>query len=318
MRGRLARLAVLVALAAVSCDAEGLPTLMSPDDAPRRGSISRREWHNLQYAGTGERQRLDVYLPDRGAGPFPVVVWIHGGSWERGDKSLAPYMAQARLVGAGYAVASINYRYSTEARHPAQVSDAKAAVRYLRAHADALLLDSGRVAAWGGSAGGYLAAMLATTADVPALDDPSLGNAGQSARVQALIAYYPLVDFTTLDAHMQSRGCGFFDGVAWSAAGSSASRMLGFTVADHPDSAAAASPLAYVTPDDPPTFVLHGAADCTVPLPQGLQLYEAMSAVLDPGRVKLRVIPDAGHGAPQFDMPDVAADVAAFLSTHLR
>ncbi|HEX5870020.1 MAG TPA: prolyl oligopeptidase family serine peptidase, partial [Longimicrobium sp.] len=202
--------------------------------------------------------------------------------------------------------------------HPAQISDAKAAVRFLRAYAPRFLLDSARVAAWGGSAGGYLAAMLATTADVASLDDPSLGHQEQPSRVQALVAFYPLVDFTTLDAQMAARRCGLFDGVEWGSPGSAVSRLLGFTVADDAVRATAASPLAYLGPDDPPTLIVHGAIDCTVPVDQAWQLYEAVDAVLADDQVRLRVLPDAGHGGPEFDTADVAGEVARFLAQHMR
>src|SRR4051812_30405254 len=86
---------------------------------------------NLEYVKDGhERNKLDLYLPDKVTNPLPVVVWIHGGAWRAGSKDRCPIVS---LVGSGYAVASINYRFLDHADFPAQIEDCKAAIRWLRA-----------------------------------------------------------------------------------------------------------------------------------------------------------------------------------------
>ncbi|HET8622729.1 MAG TPA: alpha/beta hydrolase [Gemmatimonadales bacterium] len=142
---------------------------------------------NLEYARiAGRSLRLDLYLPAAsGPGPWPVVLWFHG---QPGRRSPTP---ARQLVRCGYAVASVEYRSPRAARFPAQVLDGRAAVRWIRANAARLGLDADHIAAWGESAGGYLAVMLATSADVGTFDTAA-GNAAQSdsGRIQAAVNYF--------------------------------------------------------------------------------------------------------------------------------
>src|SRR6187431_2278789 len=114
---------------------------------------------DLAYVTGGHpRQRLDLYLPPE-SGSAPLIVWIHGGAFRMGSKEdRVPF----EMLEQGYAIASLNYRLSQHAHFPAQIEDCKAAVRWLRAHADSYWLDQSRFASWGESAGGHLAAMLGT------------------------------------------------------------------------------------------------------------------------------------------------------------
>jgi acetyl esterase/lipase len=130
-----------------------------------------------------------------------LVIFIHGGGFSGGDKrDVAPKLTP--LLQQGFAVASINYRLSGEARFPAAAQDVKAAVRYLRAHAAAHGIDPGRFALWGESAGANLAALAGTTNSRRTIfDDPGLGNEGTSSSVQAVIDWYGPIDF----AHRESQ-----------------------------------------------------------------------------------------------------------------
>jgi acetyl esterase/lipase len=148
---------------------------------------SRTAIRNLEYARAGGRSlHLDLYLPSGpGLGLWPVVLWFHG---QPGRKSPTP---ARRLTAAGFAVASVEYRATRSARFPAQLRDARAAVRWIRANAARFGLDPGRIAAWGESAGGYLAAMLATTAGVMALDSTAGAEPlTDSSRIQAAVDYF--------------------------------------------------------------------------------------------------------------------------------
>ena len=120
---------------------------------PADVSHVRRKWLDVTYAPTSAAQRLDIYLPDEGDGPFPVIFYTHGGAFAIGDKRdlhLLPYL---RGLERGYAVVSVNYRLSGEAIFPAGLQDAKAAIRWLRAHGGEYGLDASRIAACGGSSG---------------------------------------------------------------------------------------------------------------------------------------------------------------------
>ncbi len=141
---------------------------------------------------------IDLWVPN-GSGPFPVVLYVHGGAWLEGDRGEAAPIAP-RLASRGYVVASIDYRLSGAARFPAQIQDAKAAVRWLRAHAGDYDLDEGRIAAWGSSAGAHLAALLGTSGGVAALEDLAQGGFARSSRVQAVVDWYGPTDFRQMDA----------------------------------------------------------------------------------------------------------------------
>ena len=139
---------------------------------------------DLAYADQSEAQKLDLYLPTTGDGPFPVVMMVHGGGFMFGDKADGAGLTGVdQLLEAGYAVASINYRLSGEATWPAQIYDAKAAVRFLRANAAQYNLDPERFGAWGASAGGNLVAMLGTTCDVTELEGADLGGHRERRRI---------------------------------------------------------------------------------------------------------------------------------------
>ena len=144
---------------------------------------------DIEYARVGNKSlKLDLYVPD-GAGPFPVIVWVHGGGWTSGDKALSASGPQVRQTARGYAVASINYRFSQEAKFPAQIEDCKAAVRWLRAHAAEHNLDPARIAVWGDSAGGHLASLMGASGGASDLEGDE-GNLDYSSRVEAVVDWF--------------------------------------------------------------------------------------------------------------------------------
>ena len=141
------------------CGADGT----SPPSEPTAPTPQPAADHlDVAYTTVPRRIALDLYTP-AGTPPFPVVVWVHGGSWVSGDRALFPGHPALRLRDRGYAVATIDYRLVPEGFFPAQSHDCKAAVRWLRGNADRYGLDRSRVAAWGASAGGHLAALLGTS-----------------------------------------------------------------------------------------------------------------------------------------------------------
>jgi acetyl esterase/lipase len=172
-------------------------------------AIPRPSVEDLAYANKSSAEKLDLYLPKTGSAEAPVVIWMHGGGFRVGDKRSmprrdfgpppkpigvdGPYQIQvpdvAALTAKGYAVVSLNYRLGL-GLVPA-VQDGKAAVRFLRANANKYHLDPAKIAVWGNSAGGLIAALLGVTGDQESIfDDPSLGNAGLSTDVQAVVVWF--------------------------------------------------------------------------------------------------------------------------------
>ena len=266
-----------------------------------------RTFKDVEYARAGsKRLLLDIYLPD-GAGPFPVIIWIHGGSWLSGDKDGGPAIRQASR---GYAVASINYRLSYEAKFPAQLEDCKAAVRWLRANAATYNLDPTRIAAWGSSAGGHLAALLGTTADVADLEG-DLGNATFSSRVQTVIDWYGPTDL--LKMNQQALPCNVID---HDSVLSPESLLIGCAIQTCKEKTERANPIRYITADDPPFLIMHGTADCLVSPLQSQIFYDALQTIgLDSTLIFLQ---GAGHGGDAFDKSDTLKIVDDFLDLHLK
>jgi len=249
---------------------------------------------DIEYANlTGYRaQTLDLYRPAARGGPKPLVIWIHGGGWNRGDARTSSAYADwpgvlAQLAARGFVVASVNYRLSGEARFPAQIQDVKAAIRFLRANAVRFGIDPARVYAWGGSAGGHLAALTATSCGVeafaPAASTGRLTSAearvakppGESDCVQGAVVWFGVFDLAD--------------------AGSvNVPGLLGCDPAACADKAAAASPLTYVDGKDPPMVLMHGLADEEVAPRQTQAMAAALKAAGVP--VQTLFIPKVGHG----------------------
>lgn len=260
--------------------------------ARRTGQAETRK--AIAYATTSPRQTLDLYLPESdGSTVYPLVILIHGGAFFRGDSGDMADLAKL-LSTKGFAAASINYRLSGDAAFPAGVQDAAAAVRYLRANAPSWGLDPHRIAVWGESAGGHLAAMIGATAGQKRFDDGSLGNAGVSSQVQAVVSWFGPSDFSTMDEQAKAAGC---DASAQFHHGpdSPESRWLGAPLASVPDQVQAASVVRAVDEASslPPYFLVHGERDCTVAPGQSTQLKQAFDR--RSAQVTLTVVPNAGH-----------------------
>jgi acetyl esterase/lipase len=261
------RCAVLGLLTTVATTALAQPPgRVSPALALPEGTKVLRD---LAYVEGGhERQKLDLYLPPSGS-RWPLVVSIHGGAFRMGSKDAEPARSAGAFVAQGYAVAAINYRLSQHAVFPAQIEDCKAAVRWLRANAGRHGYDPSRIASYGGSAGGHLAAMLGVTGDVKGFDVGS--NLELSSRVQAVVDLFGPTDFLQMDAHRPNA-----QAMAHETRDSPESQLVGGHIRAHPDRVARANPITYVTPDDPPFLIVHGDADVLVPHHQSVLLEAAL------------------------------------------
>jgi acetyl esterase/lipase len=207
---------------------------------------------------------LDLYLPKNGAGPFPAVVYIHGGGWLNGNKTAFQRQA-AYMATKGYAGACIEYRLSGEAIYPAALYDSKAAVRWVRANAAKYRIDSDKIGAAGGSAGGHLVALLGTTAGMSSMEGDS-GSPGISSGVRAVAAFNPAVDLVS------------FGKLDPANTESSVYKFLGCNYASNPKLWAQATPLTYVSKSSAPVLFLHGTADTTVPYKQSVDMMEKLKA----------------------------------------
>jgi acetyl esterase/lipase len=284
-----------------------------PPESP--AVLTERTFTAVAYATTSAANVLDLYLPTSGTGPFPVVVFIHGGGFQAGSRNQGFLLAQY-LITRGYAVASIDYRLSGEAKFPAQIYDVKAAIRFLRANAVKYALNAAAFATWGESAGAGLAALAGTSGDVHALEDLSQGNSTVSSRVQAAVDLFGPINFLTMDSEF--RELGLTGAQVHDSAGSPESRLIGAPVQSRPDLCAMYNPESYISPDDPPFFVQHGSADLGIPYLQGQRFAEKLTAVLGSGRVRWTLFPGAVHSDMVFDTASNWSTLAGFLDTFLR
>ncbi|MEU5690860.1 alpha/beta hydrolase [Actinosynnema sp. NPDC020468] len=247
---------------------------------------------------------LDLTVP-RVSGPVPVVVWIHGGAWLGGSHlhvGSPPWVRRAAglVLDAGMAFASVQYRLSGETPFPGQLHDVKAAVRWLRRFGGPLGLDTDRIGAWGESAGGHLAALLALTG-ADAESEGGNGVTEGTGEVRAVVDFYGPADLATM-GHDEPT--------------SPESLLLGGPVPERVREARSASPVTHVRPDAPPLLLVHGEQDRVVPFAQSRALADALVAV--GASVELVPVPGADHVLLGVD-PNPVVDLAvAFLDRALR
>lgn len=268
-----------------------------------------RMFENMAYVGDGHpRHTLDLYLPanSRPQEKIPLIIWIHGGGWQKGSKDLIA--RNSFVLEQGFALASINYRLSSEAIFPAQIHDCKAAIRYLRRHARSFGIDATKFGVWGASAGGHLAALAGTSGNAPALEG-DLGETKIDSQVQAVCDFYGPTDLITMGQHVRSKPDQQQPPQAWPE-----TKLLGGRIVDHPERARAASPASYVSPGDPPFLFIHGDSDPLVPLDQSVSLQRK----LQQAGVRANVITVKGAGHGFFREPEIHDRIVAFFQQHLQ
>jgi acetyl esterase/lipase len=261
---------------------------------------------DIQYATTptGEPLRLDLHTPDSGAGA-PLIVWIHGGAWENGNKSAMPL---APVIERGFAVASLDFSPASKAPFPGQVHEIKAAIRFLRAQAKQYGYDASRIAIAGASSGAHLAAVVGTSNGHRELEGTLGEHPSESSAVQAIVSYFAATNLTTILAQSTPFGLGVREPAL--------KRLLGAAPKDAEPLARLASPIFQVDRDDPPLLLFHGDQDPQIPINQSHELegaYEQQG--LD---AELIVVHGAAHGGDAFYSSQNVQRVAAFLSAQLE
>jgi acetyl esterase/lipase len=269
----------------------------SPDYAAS-GIESAKSWIDLDYVGDGATGHLmDIHLPRTGNGPFPVVVCIYGSAWFSNNWKANTFTTGLgqRLLKEGFAVVSVNYRSSHDAKFPAQIQDCKAAIRFVRANSKIFSLDSHFIAVTGWSSGGHLAAMCGTTNGIQSTQingltvdiEGSLGkNTGQSSKVNAVIDWFGPTDFLIMDQ------CG--SSMKHDDPNSPESSLIGGPIQENKDKVALANPISYVNRGNPPFLIFHGDKDPLVPHCQSEKLNDKLQKEKVP--VELILVPGGEHG----------------------
>jgi acetyl esterase/lipase len=230
---------------------------------------------------------VDIYMPPKKGGPKPLILYIHGGGWIAGHTrhsgALSNFPAVlAQLASEGFVVASLEYRLSGEAPFPAQLQDARAALRYLKANAGTYGLDAAKVGVWGGSAGGHLTALTAFSCDDTSLD-PAPAPAGSEC-VQSAVTWYGVFDFAPLLKRSIETG----------GLGAAENKLLGCAPAScAEDKVKAVSPASYIDAKDPPILLIHGEKDMVVDVSQSRNVEVQLNAA--GVAVESIYIPDVDH-----------------------
>ena len=255
----------------------------------------------------GEELQLDLARPD-GQGPYPAIVFIHGGGWRGGNR--AGYRREIEEAARrGYVAVTVSYRLTQpdeqrKAKYPfpAQVHDVKCAVRWLRASADKYRVDPERIGVTGGSAGGHLSLMLGVTDESAGLEGEGC-HSDQSSRVQAVVNVFGPTDM--LQLHKTSEG---------------AAPIVASFLGGEPGEAEAAyrdaSPITYVDSGDPPILTIHGTADTLVPPDQAERFDAAMKKA--GAEHKLLLLEKQGHGFRGEALGEAQQAMYAFFDEHLK
>ncbi len=251
-------------------------------------------WKDLNYAGDGKSYHtLDIYSPTSSNNKSPLILTIYGSAWKSNRSKASKYIKKSLikpLIDAGFAVASINHRSSTDALFPAQIHDVKAAIRFLRGNASEYKIDPSFVGVTGSSSGGHLAAMAGTTSHNKLMD----GNIGSflnyDSHVNAVVDWFGPTDFLLMDI------CG--SKMVHDAVNSPESKLIGGAIQENKEKASAANPINYISSKTPPFLIIHGMVDLTVPYCQSKVLKMALErANIESELISVR---DGGHGKNVF------------------
>ena len=234
----------------------------------------------------GHALKLDLHLP-KTAARSPLIVWVHGGAWRAGSKGDMPLEA---IVAEGYAIASVDYRLSTEAKFPAQIHDIKAAIRFLRAHAGEWNLPAEKIVIAGNSAGGHLAALVGVSNGQAELEGTEGTCRDASSSVQGIVSFYGASNLTTILDQSTPHGL--------SVRVPALDLLLGGNPRDFPALTRLASPIFHVDGGDPPLLLLHGDQDPQMPIEQSIELRDTYQKANLP--VQYVVVPGAAHGGDAF------------------
>jgi acetyl esterase/lipase len=253
---------------------------------------------DIPYADKGtQAQRLDIVYPFAGEAPYKVIVNFHGGGWEAGNKRSAGSAAVLWATYQGYAVVNAGYRLSGEAKWPAQIHDAKAAIRFIRANAKKFELDADKIVVWGLSAGGHLAQMLGATNNNRKMEDLSMGNPKTSSAVQGVVSWYGVSEITSL-----SRLSGPF-----------ADKLMGYCIQCKMEKSWTASPIEFVNKNFPPILLVHGTNDQVVPFMQSIKMAKKVNIAAGREQARVRIFINASHGDAAIKTAENVADNLDFV-----
>ena len=257
----------------------------------------KNKFTDIAYATKSDTKKLDIYMPNEGKGPFPVIIAFHGGGFYEGNKSKEYTAPMLQGLNHGYAVVTVDYRLSGEAKFPAAINDANASIRFIKVNAAQYNLNSNKIALWGSSAGGNLAALAGTTGGTNNCYDTSLGNANVLDNVTAVVDWDGPTNFCVMDKQFTESGIREkVQGVLiYDTKYSFPSKYLGQNLSKVPDLCKQADPTTYINSECPPFLIQHGTLDSMIPTQQSVDLAAVIIKEIG-NKVTLTLLDGAGHG----------------------
>jgi len=272
---------------------------MPPSDFKVEANISyiKIKYLDLPYCNLPDSKTLDIYLPDQGNKPFPVLIYFFGGGFLTGDKRGMQLVLPLLARKMGFAIVGVNYTLSNEGEYPDLVYDVKASIRYLRANAEQYGFDPQRFIAIGSSSGGTLASLLGTSAGVKELEGLCYGNSDYSSNVQGVVDFCGITDILALPEQLNEHimKTGILPKVSFGKAESLDSLLFGTLSSDVPEKAKAFSPITYVNADIPPFLIIHGVLDDMLPPQQSISLAKVIQEKAEKDKIELHILDNAGH-----------------------
>ncbi len=260
---------------------------------------------NIAYnKDTLNKHLLDIYLPLNAKGKVPLIIFVHGGGWLGNDKYAdIGYMKKtvAEIVSNGFALASIDYRFATQAIFPAQMQDCNRAVSFLIDNAEKYGFNKNRIAVMGFSAGGHLASLMGLSKNNN-VESFFMKDTNKSFSFKAVVDFYGPAELILFPGANDPK--------------SPESLLIGATPLSRPDLAKAASPVTYVDKNDPPFLIIHGEKDDLVS-PKQSQLLSSWLNVVGVQN-ELIIVKEAPHFGVMFDTDEVRNKVMTFLQEKLK
>ena len=295
--------------------------IMPPEDVQRMfdrlGELTldtsgiQRKFLGRQYGGD-HKQAMDIYLPNDGDGPFPVVFFAHGGAWtggNKGDVQVVPFIGGVKR---GYAIVSVGYRLIPDVRYPDNMFDIKSAMSWVAENAAEHMLDPTRTALCGASAGAHITMMAAFTQGQTAFE-PAPGR--PTCRVLAVVNQFGPTDFVNFHAHYDESG---YPRAYMPGAPSSLDTLFGVKAELIPNLVRFANPIDNVHPGVPPILIQHGRFDPIVPYQQAVAMYEKVNKVAGAGKAELDLSEEFLHADPGYAAPESVERIFSFLDKYLK
>lgn len=275
------------------------------------------KWLDIPYTNLDNSKMLDIYMPETGNGPFPAVIYIHGGGFVLGSRKDRASANALKALDRGYAAVIIDYSLSLEASFPTQIHEVKAAIRWVKANGWRYGIDPDRIALMGASAGAHLAALAGTSGAVGELEDKSLGHPEMDCGVQAVVGDFTPVNFSTVNEQLIALGRPIPEG--FDAPQYSSALYLGDLMVNVPDIVKATNPETYISPSSPPFFIQHGTEHYILPHEQSVHFAGMLERAIGWEKVELSLLAGVGGGDdPRYFTPGTIKREYDFLDRFLK